>query len=138
MVGRNIPWLPGKAVLNPLVVGITGSSVCTAGQARNIVTAHVGNHQRTGRVLVLTSVGPVVQVLVVFVAGDKHVVHHGVVENEIGLTVQAVRSHVGVDGPVLCLVVFEGMPRPTHGRFPLEVDVVSHGLKPFVDLRDQI
>ncbi len=138
VVGRNIPRLSGKAVLNPLVVGITGSSVCTAGEARNIMTANIGNHQGAGRVLVLTSVGPVIQVLIVFIAGDKHVVHDGMVEHEISLTVQAVRSHVGVDGSVLGLVVLKGMARPTHGRFPLEVDIVAHGLKPFVDLSDHV
>ena len=138
VIGRNIARLSGKAVLNPLVVGIAGASVCTAGEARNVMTAHVGNHQGAGRVLVLASIGPEIQVLVVFIPGDKHVVHDGMVEHEIGLTVQAIRSHVGVDGPVLGLVVFKGMPRPTHGGFSLEVDIITHGLKPFVDLSNQI
>ena len=138
MVGRDIARLSGKAVLDPLIVGITGSSVCTAGEARNIMTANIGNHQGAGRVLVLASIGPVVQVLVVFVAGDKHVVHDGMVEHEISLAVQAVRSHVSVDGSVLGLIGLKGMTRPSHGRFPLEVNIVAHGLKPFVDLCDQI
>ena len=138
MVGGNITRLPGKTVLDPLIVGITGASVCTAGEARNVMAAHVGDHQGAGRVLVLASIGPEIQVLVVFIPGDKHIVHDGMVEYEIGLTVQAIRPHVGVDGPVLGLVVFKGMPRPTHGGFSLEVDIVTHGLKPFVDLSNQI
>ena len=138
MVGRHIPRLSWKPVFDPLVVSVSGARVGATGQARNVMTAHVGNHQRTWCILVLAAIGPEIEMLVVLVAGDKDVVHHGVIEHEISLTVQPVRTHVSVDGPVLGLVVFKRMTRPTHGRFTLEVDVVAHGLKPFIDLSHQV
>ena len=76
--------------------------------------------------------------LVVLVAGDKHVVNHGVIQNKIGLSVQTVGPHVGVDGPVLGLVVLQSVTRPPHRRFSFEVDVGAHRLKPVIDLGDKI
>ena len=88
--------------------------------------------------MVLTSVGPIIQMLVILIARHKHVVNHSMVEDKVGLSIEAIRPHVGVDGPVLCLVGLKGMAGPTHGRFALEVNIVSNGLKPLVDLSDKV
>ena len=138
VIGGCVPRLTGQTLLHPLVVSIAGAGVGAAGQTRYVVAANVGHHERAGEVLVLTSICPEVKVVVVLVARHKHVVNHGVVQDKIGLTVQSVRTHVGVDGAVLVLIGFEGMPGPTHRGFALEVDVVADRFEPLVDLCDEV
>ena len=76
--------------------------------------------------------------LVVFSTRYEDVVHHSMVENKIRLAVQAVRTHVSVDGPVFCLIGFKRMTRPAHGGFAFEVHVRAHRFKPGVYLGYQI
>ena len=68
MVGGHIAWLSRQSVFSPLIVGVTCSGIGPTGQAGHIVAANIRNHQRTCRVLVLTAVGPVIQMLVILVA----------------------------------------------------------------------
>ena len=102
------------------------------------MASNIGNHERARSVLVLTSVGPIVKVLVILIARNKHVIHHSVIENKVSLSIKAIGTHVSVDGPVLSLIVLKRMARPTHGRLTLEVNLVSNGLKPLVDLSDEV
>ena len=138
MVGRNIPWLPGQSIFRPLVVRIVRARIGTTGEPRNIVTAHVGHHQGARSVLVLAPIRPIIQMLVILISGNEDVVHHCMVEDEVRLTVETFRSHVGVDGPVLCLVVLQRMAGPTHRRLAFEVNIGTDGFEPFIDLGDQV
>ena len=138
VVGGHVAWLPGKSVLCPLIVGVAGARVGSAGQSRDIVAPNVRDHQRARSVLVLASVGPKVEVLVILVSRNEDVVDHGMVQDKVGLPVQPVRAHVSVDGIVLSLIGLQRMAGPSHGGFAFQVDVVAHRLKALVDLSHQV
>ena len=71
------------------------------------MTTNIRNHNGSLKVLILTSIGPVIKMHVVLITRDKDIVHNCVIQDEVSLTVQSIWAHVGVDGSVLFLIVNE-------------------------------
>ena len=70
-VGPGLAW---KALLGPLVPLVGRAGVGARGEARDVVAADKGHHDRTVHVLVLAARGPVIEVHVVLLAAGEHAV----------------------------------------------------------------
>ena len=66
--------LARQALLGPLVPFVSRAGVGARGEARDVVAADEGHHDRTVHVLVLAAGRPVIEVHVVLLAAGEHAV----------------------------------------------------------------
>ncbi len=84
------------------------------------MAANKRHHGGPFNILILATVGPIIEVLVIHMSRCEYIVDHSMIENEIRLTIDYIRPDISIDSTVLIGIVLHRLASPTHGRIAIE------------------